>query len=647
MKITRYFSTIRQKINALIITFLLLCISGTALLYKLHTPVDNLRSVKLKTQKSLKILNDLTFNGQKVIHHESKFKRNFTQKIEDFEHVILDILENRHFNKNQQDTSELKKILTTIFVEKTNSSEEEVLLTDILDSWQKVKVNFLLIRDQPTYKDSIIVSYDPENEFLLDKNYTPGSEQVNTTTNVIFKKHQHHISTLNPALKEAWHYDDIYSEALKKQLEKLFSLYDTEENIYEASFDNYLLGLFFLIILYLLFSGIYLQKTIYTPLYQLQKNANTGLDNHTYTPVSLKLSELRDIQNLLTKQQQQINAATGYIEAISQNNNALKQAEVEGPLVDALTGMREKINKVREEEEIRNWETRGIAEFSEILRTENSNLNILTDKLIAKLVHFLGAVQGAIFLMDNETASQRLRLVSSYAYDRKKHLNKTIAPGEGLIGQVWQEKASIYLSDVPEDHFKLKSGLGQAIPKYVLIVPLKDTYDIYGVVELASNHEFKPYERSFVEHIAETIASSIASVQLSEKTNLLLQQAQDMAKKMQLHEEEMRQNIEELQSTQEDTLKREQEKEKELKLLAQKRKDDQQEWEKRISSAEQKIAYWKEKSETASVDNDKIRALQKEIEDLNQTFEDKEKDLLETIKIKDMRIEKLRKKLNN
>ena len=116
---------------------------------------------------------------------------------------------------------------------------------------------------------------------------------------------------------------------------------------------------------------------------------------------------------------------------------------------------------------------------------------------------------------------------------------------------------------------------------------------------------------------------------------------------MQLHEEEMRQNIEELQATQEDTLKREQEKEKELNFLAQKLKNDQQEWEKRISSAEQKIAYWKQKSETASVDNDKIRALQKEIEDLNQAFEDKEKDLLETIKIKDMRIEKLRKKLNN
>ncbi|HTJ52229.1 MAG TPA: PAS domain-containing protein, partial [Cyclobacteriaceae bacterium] len=95
------------------------------------------------------------------------------------------------------------------------------------------------------------------------------------------------------------------------------------------------------------------------------------------------------------------------------------------------------------------------------------------------------------------------------------------------------------------------SGLGQATPRCVFIVPLKVNDIIYGVLELASFEPYQEYEREFIEKVCETIASSIATVKISDQTKYLLEQSQLQAEAMRSQEEEMRQNMEELQATQE------------------------------------------------------------------------------------------------
>jgi PAS domain S-box-containing protein len=195
-----------------------------------------------------------------------------------------------------------------------------------------------------------------------------------------------------------------------------------------------------------------------------------------------------------------------------------------------------------------------MAKFGEILRTNTNDLNKLADEIVGNLVKYLKANQGAIYIIDDVEAGEEptMSMKACYAWDKKKFLNQKIHKGEGLAGQAWQEGDIVYLTDVPQNYIKITSGLGDANPTSVLIVPLKVNDQIFGVVEIASFNIFQDFEMEFVQKIAESIASTISSVKINARTQNLLEESQEMTEQMRAQEEEMRQNMEELQATQEE-----------------------------------------------------------------------------------------------
>jgi len=223
-------------------------------------------------------------------------------------------------------------------------------------------------------------------------------------------------------------------------------------------------------------------------------------------------------------------------------------------LGNALLNMRGNLARVAEEDKKRNWTTEGMAKFGEILRSNNTDLEKLTDEIIGNLVKYLKSNQGALYIVDdtNDTDEKTMSMASCYAWDKKKYVNQKVHMGEGLTGQAWQEGDVIYLTDIPQNYIRITSGLGDANPNAILIVPLKVNDQIFGVVELASFGSFKDFEIDFVKRIAESIASTISSVKVNARTQRLLGESQQMTEEMRAQEEEMRQNMEELQATQEE-----------------------------------------------------------------------------------------------
>ena len=135
--------------------------------------------------------------------------------------------------------------------------------------------------------------------------------------------------------------------------------------------------------------------------------------------------------------------------------------------------MRDNLSKVAEDDKKRNWATEGMAKFGEILRTNTNDLGKLADEIISNLVKYLKANQGALYIIDDSTEGEdpTMTMKACYAWDKKKFLNHKIYRGEGLAGQAWQEGDTVYITEVPQNYIKIASGLGDANPTSVLIVP--------------------------------------------------------------------------------------------------------------------------------------------------------------------------------
>ncbi|MFP4555524.1 MAG: cache domain-containing protein [Bacteroidales bacterium] len=226
--------------------------------------------------------------------------------------------------------------------------------------------------------------------------------------------------------------------------------------------------------------------------------------------------------------------------------------EMRQSLIDAKNEER----KRKDEDEKRRWVNEGLAKFGDILRQNNENLSKLGDEIIKELVWYLEASLGGIFVKNESNDPYTYDLVSAFAYDRKRYLQKSFEQGEGLVGSCAAEEDTIYLKEIPQEYIDITSGLGGTNPNTLLLIPLKIEGEVLGVIEIGFLKSLQDFEIAFVEKIGESIASTLRTVRINQKTNELLKKSQEQTEMMAAQEEEMRQNMEELQATQEESARK-------------------------------------------------------------------------------------------
>ena len=299
---------------------------------------------------------------------------------------------------------------------------------------------------------------------------------------------------------------------------------------------------------------------LFSRLGKLQNNINS--ENFEVLTRAERNDEIGSLTNTISGIKQEIAQAATLVHKTGEGEFEEVITEGKHPitskLFNAIQRMQSRMQQVAEDDKQRNWTSHGLAKFVDILRSKDDDLQALSDTILAELVKYTGSNQGAIYLKETNAANETvLRQQACFAFGRKKWLDKEVLPGEGIIGQAFFEKETVYLTEVPAEYINITSGLGDAPPTSVLIVPLVINEEVMGVVELAGFNPFQKYQIAFVEKLGENIAATLASVRNNQTTRKLLEESQMMAENMRAQEEEMRQNMEELTATQEEMVRKE------------------------------------------------------------------------------------------
>lgn len=273
---------------------------------------------------------------------------------------------------------------------------------------------------------------------------------------------------------------------------------------------------------------------------------------------------IRDMNKALKAEEVRSNSVLQFVEGLSAGKLDVKITEdKDDELITSLVQLQKSLKqnqkedaKRREEEQQRTWVTKGVAEFGEILRRNNDNMQELSFNIIRYLVDYVKLTQAGFFLLHTgeekgDNGKKFFELTSFIAYDRRKYAEKTIDWGEGLVGRCALEQRTIYMTELPPHYITVTSGLGEGDPTAIILVPLKTNDVVYGVIEMASLQFLLKHEIEFLEKTAESIAMTISTVKTNMQTQILLQETQQQAARMREQEEVSQQHLEEMRATQE------------------------------------------------------------------------------------------------
>ncbi|HPM29276.1 MAG TPA: GAF domain-containing protein [Chryseolinea sp.] len=416
-----------------------------------------------------------------------------------------------------------------------------ITYANLLESWVSYKENTALLLTQNEILEEQALAGEPDS---LGNVVEPPIVRKQNTTYTTAKLNQ----------EAQW-------LSMSEWFDKL--IVDLEEEVNAK--QNALIQLYVLIAFVngLLLIGIYIlfQRYVLKPLKELEVNT----ENNVHT-IGLQKNEIGKIGIQINQTIENLKDATDFVTAIGEGKLTIdykdsldkNYAAGKNKLADSLIDMQAKLKQLNEEDRRRQWVNEGLAKFADILRSSNDNIALLCDKVIAALVQYTQSNQGGLYILNDEDENNKfLDMVSLFAFDLKKFEQRKVKLGEGILGQAFLEKETTYITDIPDEYIRITSGLGDANPNSILMVPLKVDTEVYGIVELASFKEYAPYVISFVEKLGETIASTLASVRAAEKNRQLIEQFQQQTEEMRAQEEEMRQNMEELQATQEESSRKE------------------------------------------------------------------------------------------
>jgi signal transduction histidine kinase/CheY-like chemotaxis protein/HAMP domain-containing protein len=215
-------------------------------------------------------------------------------------------------------------------------------------------------------------------------------------------------------------------------------------------------------------------------------------------------------------------------------------------LKDTINEMIRNLKDTTQKNTEQDWLKTNLAKFSRMLQGQKELLTV-GRLILSELAPVVSAQQAVFYFLDANRELPQLTLLASYADRGQSAIGRTLGLGEGLVGQCALEKQKIHITGAPPNYIRISSGLGEAPPQSIIVLPVVFEGQVKGVLELASFDRFNPTHEAFLDQLTESIGIVLNTIEANMRTEDLLKQSQSLAHELQSRQEELQNTNQELQ----------------------------------------------------------------------------------------------------
>ena len=256
---------------------------------------------------------------------------------------------------------------------------------------------------------------------------------------------------------------------------------------------------------------------------------------------------VNELAGNLTRQVRAIAEVTSAVASgdLTRSISVEAQGEV-AELKDNINAMVQSLRETIRANQQQDWLKTNLARIAGMMQGHR-DLAIVAELMMDELAPLVGAQHGTFFLSEPLNGDTQLRLIAGYGLRADKAAPIQYRLGQSLIGQAARSKRSILVAGLPEGYVKISSGLGEAPPANLAVLPILFEDQVLGVIELASFTPFSPVQTDFLEQLTETLGVNFNTIIANARTDALLKESQRLTSELQVRSEELQDQQVELQ----------------------------------------------------------------------------------------------------
>ena len=256
---------------------------------------------------------------------------------------------------------------------------------------------------------------------------------------------------------------------------------------------------------------------------------------------------VNELAGNLTRQVRAIAEVTSAVASgdLTRSISVEAQGEV-AELKDNINAMVQSLRETIRANQQQDWLKTNLARIAGMMQGHR-DLAVVAELIMDELSPLVGAQHGTFFLSEPVNGDTQLRLIAGYGLRADKSAPIQYRLGQSLIGQVARSKRSIVVANLPEGYVTISSGLGEAAPANLAVLPILFEDQVLGVIELASFTEFSPVQTDFLEQLMETLGVNFNTIIANARTDTLLEESQRLTSELQARSVELQNQQVELQ----------------------------------------------------------------------------------------------------